>query len=274
MELTHYLTNPIVTSICDLSSCIVPLVLPKYPFWDETVVRTFNLLLKFEQKGATASWASTRTSCKAVRLGVKWRVPPTSSTPLWINTLCSAFPLAEAATWAVPPLDRKQPLAKWAPINSASQNRPYFIFLLWPDTIVSGALPSPLVTSQAWWNLYWCRLKGLKLIHSLWQWGPEWISAPPVQAVPLRLDPSWARFIPRHWSYAIGYPANRSRCACSGLRHDMVALTIGCPVRYAFLRLTGKESWKVMYVRFAFLRSAFQALWWALGANLPASSVS
>lgn len=151
-----------------------------------------------------------------------------------MNGLCWALSLAEATTWAMPALNRKQPLAKWAPISPVSQNSPYSIFLRWPDMIVSGALPFLLVTSQAWWNLYWCRLKRLKLIHSLWWRGPEWISVPPVQAVPLSLDPSWAQFIPLHWSFATG---NRERLLICLWRVAEVALTIGWRVWSVFLRL-------------------------------------
>lgn len=86
-----------------------------------------------------------------------------------VNTLCFAFSLAEASTWALPPLNRKQLLAKIAAISQPVKTG-HILFCV-GLTLSSPKLCSPLVTGQAWWNLYWCCLKGLKLIH--WFFFPD-----------------------------------------------------------------------------------------------------
>lgn len=86
-----------------------------------------------------------------------------------------------------------------------SQSKQAIFYFCASLTLSSPEPCFPLVTSQAWWNLYWCCLKGLKLIHSSWRHGPEWISAALVQGVPLKLDPTWAWLILLRRSCAVGY---------------------------------------------------------------------
>lgn len=109
-----------------------------------------------------------------------WRKPPTPDVSVFVfraaqecirgssalrsvNTFCFALSLAEASTWALPPLNRKQLLAKRVAISQPVKTG-HILFCV-GLTLSSPELCSPLVTSQAWWNLYWCCLKGLKLIH-------------------------------------------------------------------------------------------------------------
>lgn len=83
------------------------------------------------------------------------------------------FLLAETSTWAMPPLNRKQPLAKRAAISQPVKTG-HILFCV-GLTLSSPKLCSPLVTSQAWWNLYWCCLKGLELIHCFFLTAQFWI---------------------------------------------------------------------------------------------------
>lgn len=90
-----------------------------------------------------------------------------------MNTFCFAFFLAQTSTWAMPPLNRKQPLAKRAAISQPVKTG-HILFCV-GLTLSSPKLCSPLVTSQAWWNLYWCCLKGLELIHCFFLTAQFWI---------------------------------------------------------------------------------------------------
>lgn len=92
---------------------------------------------------------------------------------LSVNTFCFAFSLVETSTWAMPPLNRKLPLAKRPTISQAVKTG-HILFCV-GLTLSSPKLCSPLVTSQAWWNLYWCCLKGLELIHCFFLTAQFWI---------------------------------------------------------------------------------------------------
>lgn len=91
---------------------------------------------------------------------------------LWIP-FCFAFSLAETSTWAVPSLNRKQPLVKRAAISQPVKTG-HILFCV-GLTLSSPKLCSPLVTSQAWWNLYWCCPKGLELIQCFFLTAQFWI---------------------------------------------------------------------------------------------------
>lgn len=93
------------------------------------------------------------------------------SVSLWIP-FCFAFSLAQTCTWADPPLNRKQPLAKRAAVSQPVKTG-HTLFCV-GLTLSSPKLCSPLVTSRAWWNLYWCCLKGLELIHSFFLTAQFW----------------------------------------------------------------------------------------------------
>lgn len=96
---------------------------------------------------------------------------PCSFAP-WIPFVLPFF-LAQTSTWAMPPLNRKQPLAKRAAISQPVKTG-HILFCV-GLTLSSPKLCSPLVTSQAWWNLYWCCLKGLELIHCFFLTAQFWI---------------------------------------------------------------------------------------------------
>lgn len=65
------------------------------------------------------------------------------------------------------------PLAKRAAISQPVKTG-HILFCV-GLTLSSPKLCSPLVTSQAWWNLYWCCLKGLELIHCFFLTAQFWI---------------------------------------------------------------------------------------------------
>lgn len=71
-----------------------------------------------------------------------------------VNTFYFSFSLAQTSTWAMPHLNRKQPSAKRAVISPLVKTG-HILFC------VQLTLSSP----QLCWNLYWCCLKGLELIH-------------------------------------------------------------------------------------------------------------
>lgn len=136
-----------------------------------------------------------------------------------------------------------------------SQSKQAIFYFCAGLTLSSPEPRFPLVTSQAWWNLYWCCLKGLKLIHSSWRHGAEWISAAPVQGVPLKLDPTWAWFILLRRSCAVGcallWPytvpdaiawftdPQKLNYVLQWCQTTSLAVTIGRPVRLR--RLIGKR---------------------------------
>lgn len=65
------------------------------------------------------------------------------------------------------------PLAKRAAISQPVKTG-HILFCV-GLTLSSPKLCSPLVTSQAWWNLYWRCLKGLELIHCFFLTAQFWI---------------------------------------------------------------------------------------------------